>query len=302
MQWEKLKAEKKNSERNIHESKIALLDQKQILQTGIIQSKIVQRNSMILGILLFSLLSLVVFKNYRNLKIVNRLLDEKGMELKSALIHFQQTRAELTETERQMKIALEKASISRDLQEEVGSGLTKISILSELLLQNTGESKKQVSKISETAGSLLDKMSEIVWTMNSGNENLENLFNYLRKYCLDFFENSGINCNVDIDQKMKEITLTVSDRRNIFMTIKETLNNILKYSGASDVLIRAELQAGSVTVEISENGKGFDLAIAKNMGNGLRNMSRRMNEIKGTYRIETEPGKGSRTILKLNSV
>ncbi|HYE53596.1 MAG TPA: ATP-binding protein, partial [Chitinophagaceae bacterium] len=80
-------------------------------------------------------------------------------------------------------------------------------------------------------------------------------------------------------------------RRNVFLTIKESLHNVVKYAEATQVNI--SIQAGErLTVIIKDNGKGLAAVSADNGagGNGLRNMRRRIESVGGHFDIISENG------------
>ena len=135
--------------------------------------------------------------------------------------------------------------------------------------------------------------------MNQENDNLENLLGYLRKFCLDFFENSQIDCNVEFSEITANLNLSQSVKRNLLLVIKETLHNILKHSEASSIVVEVELK-DTLIISILENGNGFDIKNLRTYGNGLKNMKKRMQEIGGIFEINSMSGKGSLTKLMLN--
>jgi ligand-binding sensor domain-containing protein/signal transduction histidine kinase len=203
--------------------------------------------------------------------------------------------------ERQKAIEAERSRISKDMHDDLGSGLTKIAMMTQLLKTNTGNVKEniQFDKISETAGDLIDNMGQIIWAMNPENDDIENTLGYLRKFSLDFFEDSNIRCTVNFPSNTGPIKLSQLMRRSLFLVIKETFHNILKHSCATEVNIHASLQHNRLDVEITDNGKGFDPANAKSGGNGLSNMPKRMNDIGGTYELRSSHGNGTKTRLEL---
>src|SRR5690606_8581675 len=125
----------------------------------------------------------------------------------------------------------------------------------------------------------------IIWSMNSGNDTIDNLVSYIRSYALEYFENTPINCKITTPVVIEPTELTGDKRRNLFLSVKETLNNVLKHSRASELKIDFSIDK-ELTVMISDNGVGIDLQKVRQFGNGLKNISRRMESIGGTYRIE----------------
>lgn len=193
--------------------------------------------------------------------------------------------------EQQKAVEEERARISKDMHDDIGSGLSNIAIMSELLknkIINDAELIKNVNRISNTAGDLVDSMSQIVWAMNPQNDTLENLMAYIREFTLDYFDGLDINCIIDFPDEIKHIKLSQQQRRNIFLIVKETLNNTLKYAEAANVFIKFKCLEDSCMIEICDDGKGFDITTTHRFGNGLINMKKRMDDIGGKYFIHSK--------------
>ncbi len=206
--------------------------------------------------------------------------------------------------EKQKALEEERNRISKDMHDDLGSGLSKIAIMSEILKTSLKDKDdvESVGKISKTANELVDSMSQIIWAMNPENDNIENILGYLRKFSLDFFEDSGLHCELDFPDISQNIKLPQSVRRNLFLVIKETFHNILKHSGAKDVKVKVSIAGHHLKVVITDNGKGFNIADVKYSGNGLNNMEKRMNTVNGRFRLESSPASGTTTTLEITIV
>jgi signal transduction histidine kinase len=184
----------------------------------------------------------------------------------------------------------ERERISADMHDELGSGMTAIRLMSEITRKKMKENTPvEIDKISASANEVLDKMNVIIWSMNSGNDTIDNLVSYIRAYCLEYFENTPVQCKITTPEETDTREISGDKRRNVFLCIKETLNNALKHSGASLVTISIEARA-VLRIEIVDNGKGIDMQELRQFGNGLKNMSTRMKSIGGTYEIENRNG------------
>jgi len=191
----------------------------------------------------------------------------------------------------------ERERISADMHDELGSGMTAIRLMSEIARNKMKENTPvEIHKISQSADEVLNKMNAIIWSMNSGNDTMDNLLSYMRSYSLEYFENTNIDCTVEIPDVIPDKEITGDKRRNVFLCVKETLNNILKHSGATVVNIKVELNH-SLKIQITDNGKGIDMENLRRFGNGLKNINRRMESIGGSFRIENK--KGTVTLLEL---
>lgn len=190
----------------------------------------------------------------------------------------------------------ERNRISRDMHDEVGSGLTKIALLSKSILsdQNSPENKTEnIRKVNETASHLVDNIGEIIWAIDPKNDSAENLAGYFRKYASDFFDGSEIKVEYNIQDINPENYLSAEIRRNLFLTFKEALNNIMKHSSATVVHISLSSEAEKINLIISDNGKGFGQTESNEFGNGLLNMKKRIDDCGGNITITSEKEKGT---------
>jgi signal transduction histidine kinase len=210
--------------------------------------------------------------------------EKKEFEAKLAVIKAQQE---------------ERNRISADMHDDLGSGMTAIRLYSELAKKKINVADvPEVDKISSFANELLNKMNAIIWTMSSSNDSLGNLIAYIRSYTLEYFENTGINCRFTIPEQVPFVEVAGEKRRNIFLTVKETLNNILKHSGASNVHVEFRIEDNGLVLMIHDNGKGIDLENIREFGNGLKNMKKRMESSGCTFNIENNAG----TIVTLDCI
>ncbi|HEX7903465.1 MAG TPA: 7TM diverse intracellular signaling domain-containing protein [Chitinophagaceae bacterium] len=225
-----------------------------------------------------------------------------GLNHKNRRLIIEQTKErERLRTENQMKeyekeLAVYKAQqeerqrISADMHDELGAGMTAIRLMSEIARNKMKESTPvEIERISHSADEVLNKMNAIIWSMNSGNDTLDNLVSYIRSYAIEYFEGTPIECRVLTPDNIDAIEITGDKRRNIFLCVKETLNNALKHSAASAIKIDFEIN-DKLLIRIADNGAGIDLQKLRQFGNGLKNIARRMESIGGTYHIENSNG------------
>jgi signal transduction histidine kinase len=139
-------------------------------------------------------------------------------------------------------------------------------------------------------------MNTIIWTMVSSNDTVESLIAYIRAYAVEFFENTPIDCRFNIPSYIPPQDLSGEKRRNLFLSVKEALNNVLKHSSASVVTINVIVQ-DKLLIEISDNGIGINLEKMRKFGNGLHNMRKRIASIAGEFRIENQ--EGTRAVFEL---
>ena len=238
---------------------------------------------------LFFFLAGLSYKNRR--QIIEQTREREQLKMENERKEFEKQMAVVTAQQE------ERNRISTDMHDELGSGMTHIRLMSELakskMKQNT---PTEIEKISQSADDVLNKMNAIIWSMNSKNDSLGNLISYIRAYSTEYLEGTSVNCNVSIPREIPEKELTGDKRRNIFLCVKETLNNMLKHSGATELAIDI-LADGILTIRIHDNGRGIDLQKIRQFGNGLQNIKRRMESIGGDFEIKNN--NGTETILTL---
>jgi signal transduction histidine kinase len=184
----------------------------------------------------------------------------------------------------------ERNRISVDMHDELGSGVTAIRLMSEIVKSKMKEKTlPEIEKISNSANELINKMNTIIWTMTSSNDTVENLVAYIRSYAVEFFENTAIDCYFSMPASIRHREISGEKRRNIFLSVKEALTNVLKHSQSSVVKINVMVN-DQLVIEIQDDGVGINLDKLRKFGNGLNNMKKRMESIEGECTIENHDG------------
>jgi signal transduction histidine kinase/ligand-binding sensor domain-containing protein len=216
-------------------------------------------------------------------------------------------RRKLERAERQRDIERERTRIARDIHDDLGAQLTRITMISDAArgdLDNPGRAMIGLGRIYDTARELTRSMDEIVWAVNPRHDTLESLASYLEKFAQDLLATAGIRCRLDLPVQFPEWHLTSEVRHNVFLACKEALHNVIKHSAASEAGLRLAVGKQSFELVIEDNGRGFSTETARQQpvaiagraasGNGLENMNRRLAAIGGVCVIDSAPGKGAR--------
>jgi len=197
--------------------------------------------------------------------------------------------------ERQKALEKERQRISQEMHDDIGAGLTQISLISEAAKLQTHSGlqvKSELDDIAFTSRQLVDNISEIIWALNPQNNTLDTLLAHLREQLHKLLEYAAIEYSIHFPLDIAVIHLDDKRRRNIVLVTKEIVHNAIKHSNATTLTIEAVLLAKRLTFVITDNGSGFDHnAIHK--GNGLKNISRRMEELQGTLLIKSGEEKGT---------
>ncbi len=200
----------------------------------------------------------------------------------------------LAQLETRHAIERERLRISQDMHDDIGSILTRVSILSDVGQgQAAGEvAAKQFERIGGQVRAAVVALDEIVWATNPGDDNLPRFAEYTGRFADECFENTAIRCWQEMPTDLPKLPLRADVRHNVFLAIKEALNNVLKHSGATEVWLRLKLENGEVGVEVADNGHGFTPKTATT-GNGLGNMKSRLAECGGRAHLTSAPGRGT---------
>jgi len=195
-------------------------------------------------------------------------------------------------SERQQAIEKERTRIATDMHDDLGAGLSRIKFLSETIgikKQKQLPFEEDISKIREYSHEMIDKMGEIVWALNEKNDSLSDLLSYTRAYTVEYLSQSGIRCRIDSPDFFSTAFVTGEFRRNIFLSVKEILHNIVKHAQANQVTITIKINH-SLCINIVDDGIGFDLAKTRPYSNGLANIKKRMTDMGGIIEIENNNG------------
>ena len=203
--------------------------------------------------------------------------------------------------EKKQAIQRERNRISRDMHDDLGSGLTMIAILSEVVKKQLSEpekAKESLEKIAVSSRDLVDNLQDIIWLLNPKNDTLESLSSYIREYGLKYFEPLSVQLEFDYPEHFSGIHLSDEQRRNMFLTVKESFNNIAKHARCNKIILSIKETASEINLTITDDGMGFDMNSVRLFANGLKNMKDRIEQVDGTYFITSKPGKGTRTEIK----
>lgn len=227
--------------------------------------------------------------------IIKNIQHKKRMQLK-----FEMQKAELAKNE---AVETERYRISSELHDDIGSGLSTIRLLSEMMKEGAGESNMQLQlgKISESSKELVQNMNEIVWALNINNDTLQSLLAYIRQYAVKTLDNVGVDCVIKMPDEVPSVSIAGNERRNIFLMVKECVHNIIKHSKGSNVNIEISLNE-NLCIKIHDNGIGFS-----NMENdvhhfGLTNLKQRAKELNGCIEWQQNSGTTVQIQIPLSSV
>ena len=213
--------------------------------------------------------------------------------------------SQLYRAEQERALEQERARIAQDLHDDLGSSLTRISLLSGLLRaekDNPAQVEFHAQKLSESANQTVRALEEIVWAVRPGSDTLQSLVDYIAHFANELFEEHPTRCRLDCPHDLPARALPPDLRHNIFLIIKEALTNVARHAEAKVVHVQIKMEQQRLQIVIIDDGKGFDSSAMKNNGqhNGLENMRRRAEAVGGQLEIHSDLGQGTRKVFHLN--
>ncbi len=220
------------------------------------------------------------------------------------LLHSQfEKKLSAERTEFEKKLAVEKAGnrITADLHDDIGTNLSSINIYStvarQLVETDTSKAREILIKLSEQSKNMLENLGEIIWSLKTGKEQFVNIESRIKNYVSDMLSVTNMHYTIEIDPIVNEMKNTRL-RKNTLLIVKESINNAVKYSRATEVFVKMRTENNQLVIEIMDNGIGFDKTVGLN-GNGLGNMHKRTEELKGTFNLTSNQGKGTHIIVTI---
>ena len=262
-----LKKDQQLSHANLDRQRAVLTAQNAVLK----QQKLFQFGAMIV----IALLLLIGFLVINRFRIVNRA--RRAIELEKMRNH-----------------------IARDLHDDIGSTLSSINILTKVALQSpsTAAPQDSLEKIRDRSAAIMEKMDDIVWTINPQNDTMEQLLYRMKEFAAEMLEPLNIDYRFEEAGELAAIKLDIRKRKDLYLVFKEAINNAAKYSQCSHLYIRLRQDEESLRLEITDDGKGFAAETTRS-GNGLNNMHERASSMLAKLSIESAVGQGTRIGLDL---
>ncbi|MBO9583869.1 MAG: two-component sensor histidine kinase [Flavobacterium sp.] len=211
-----------------------------------------------------------------------QLIQQQKNQIKESEFQNQLLQKEL---ERQKAIQLERERISQDMHDDLGAGISAIKLQAEFLKYKMSEESfsEDLEAIINTSEEMNLAMREILWSLNSQNDTVDNFIEYTTLYIKRFLSKTNIDSHFHLSVPEKETNLSVKARRNLFLALKEAVHNVYKHSGANNISIAFEETENNFQITITDDGNGLSHTPQK--GNGLTNMTLRMEAINGAFKI-----------------
>jgi signal transduction histidine kinase len=247
------------------------------------------------AIMVISTLSGVLGVTFIWVALLRRKIEERTAQLKREVEERQLV-------EQHHAVERERSRVAQDLHDELGAGLTEVSILGSLA--NTSalppESKQRyLNQLTQTARSLVTSLDEIVWAVNPRYDSAASLATYFSLFAESFLSLAGITCRFRVADNIPEYPLDSKARHGVFRAYKEALNNVIRHSGAIEVQLVFDLVGDQLLVSVSDNGRGFEYRSETPGKDGLTGLCRRMKQLGGDCQITSRPGRGTKVDIYL---
>jgi two-component system sensor histidine kinase UhpB len=185
----------------------------------------------------------------------------------------------------QMKELQLRNQLAADLHDEVGSSLSSIHMLSQMVTANDGGSNQKniLDKVSSNAKETMDRMSDIVWMIKPGETETGSLKQRMERFANEICSSKNIGLSIDL-LAIENIKLSMAQRKNIYLIFKEAMNNAVKYSGTKKIDVKVIVKNKQLELLVKDYGSGFDTSLS-GRGNGLDNMKNRTKELNGKLEL-----------------
>jgi signal transduction histidine kinase/ligand-binding sensor domain-containing protein len=210
----------------------------------------------------------------------------------------------LEQLRRQHELQSERSRIAQDLHDDLGAGLTEISLLGGMLQDPSrfsSHKQQSLQRIVQRCHDLVVALDEIVWAVNPRNDSVNSLAGYFSRYAQSFLEPTAIRCRLEVQEADLDYPFDSEQRHNLFLAFKEALTNVVKHSGATEVRIKISFEEKErLIINIEDNGRGLPRVVKDDEGaDGLHNLHQRMSQIGGQCKIANQPSGGVVVNLRL---
>lgn len=270
--------------------------------TGLVVNVFIYKSNAAFGGLYFLEISMLIEAVFLSAALGYRLkmaYEEREKFQQSLLVETKRNAELATQTAKLLRKELDiknwQTEVSRDLHDDIGATLSSMHIYGDLA-QNIwdaqpGKSREMVGKISEQSKELIQRMGDVVWCLKSPEEEKNSITLRLRNYSQELLSAKNITAHFEIDEELTQKIVSPIVRKNILLIAKEAMNNISKYSAATEAFIFFGRRDGQLCLLVHDNGKGLPKPSALN-GNGLVNMEQRCKQLNGIFSVQSAPDKG----------
>jgi signal transduction histidine kinase len=213
---------------------------------------------------------------------------------------WRRMKRQVQDLERLRDLEQERFRIAQNIHDDLGARVTEIALLSssaQLKPNLSDEARAEFGAVSRLTSELVRALYETVWAVNPKNDHLDSLASFVCQMANQMCAQAQLRCRLEIPDLPDDVPMASPIRHNVIMAVKEAIHNVIKHGHASEIQIRLRQAGSRVTLQISDNGCGFDPA-GTVRGNGLDNMERRMGSLRGSCSVASQPGAGTKVTLE----
>jgi signal transduction histidine kinase len=217
-------------------------------------------------------------------------------------VMMRRVRRRIALLEQQHAVEKERTRIAQDIHDELGANLTRINLLADLARKSIDRPEQVTSDlihISNTARETVHAMDAIVWAVNPRNDSVEKFADYISQFAESLLRLANIRCRLDMPPDLPELPLSIEARHNLFLAVKEALNNVVRHAAATEVWIRLGYDSAELRVSVEDNGRGMPPGATAPNSNGLVNIRSRIENLGGQVDVTSEPLRGTRIFIRL---
>ncbi|WP_439696960.1 two-component regulator propeller domain-containing protein [Mucilaginibacter sp. AW1-7] len=204
--------------------------------------------------------------------------------------------------ENALALQRERQRISSEVHDDLGASISGIKLQTEMLSRKVTNQPvfKEIDAIHEAITDISTQVRLIIWSLDVENDEVGSLANFIHKQAIKLFDSSDISLQESISVGEATIAISGEKRRQVYLLVKEVLNNIIKHSNAQNAFLAISLYKNRLHISIRDDGRGFVPDVRKHETMGIRNIYARAKRLNADLKIDTAPGKGTSISLKLN--
>jgi signal transduction histidine kinase len=226
---------------------------------------------------------------------LRRQVEERSSQLAAAVLRQEHA-------EGQRALEEERARVARDLHDDLGAALTEIGLLGGLAQRVSAvpdRVRDHLAHITDRARGMVTALDEIVWSLNPKHDSLASLSKYFCEYAQQFVQPTSVRCRLEVPEELPDCPLTSEQRHHLLLGFKEALSNVVRHAEAAEVRIGIAVENDSLTITVADDGCGWDNASRLESGDGLNNLSCRLQQVGGNCQVVSQPGCGTRVRMIL---
>ena len=213
---------------------------------------------------------------------------------------WRRMKRQVQDLERLRDLEQERFRIAQNIHDDLGARVTEIALVSssaQLKPNLSPEAHAEFGAVSRLTSELVQALHETVWAVNPKDDHLDSLASFVCQMANQMCAQAQLRCRLEIPDLPADVPVASPIRHNVIMAVKEAIHNVIKHGHASEIQIGIRQTSRVLTLQISDNGCGFDPAVTVH-GNGLDNMARRMCSLQGSCLVASQPGAGTKVTLE----